>query len=379
MANLLKYFKNHENSLVTALREMVEIESPTLEPDSVNEMGTYVQSRLKALGARIELDKQQERGDNVIGRFGPDNGKKPVLLIGHMDTVLKAGTLRQRPFRVDNGKAYGPGTADMKSGLVIMLAVLEAVHDLELELARPVTLIFNSDEEMQSKFSRTVIFREAKKSEYALVFEGSDDVSTFTTQRKSSGRFTIRTYGRASHAGAALAEGVNAIEELARQVIKAQRMTDFEVGTTVNVGTISGGDRPNIVPDYAEAHLSVRAPSVAEMERIETELVALELEAILPGAKVEVEGGFHRFPFENTPANQELFRSLQSVAAKFDLEAKGRLAGGSSDANLTSGVGTPTIDGMGAVGFGAHSIDEHIILESLPVRAAIATDLIISR
>ena len=377
MADLMTYFKDRQDELVQTLREMVEIESPTHERDRVNQMGAYVRSKLEALGAVVEIDQQAERGDNVIGRFGSANGEKPALLIGHMDTVLKTGTIKERPFRIDGGLAYGPGTADMKSGLVIMLSVLQAIQDLGLQPKRPITWIFNSDEEMQSKYSRTVIFREAERSAYALVFEGTEDVGTFTTQRKSSGRFRISTKGRASHAGAALAEGISAIEELAHHILAAQRMTDFDIGTTVSVGVIAGGDKPNIVADHAYADLSVRAPTRSEMERIEGELRSLT--PVLPGATVEVTGGFHRFPFEDTPENQSLFGDLESVADEFGIAATGRLAGGSSDANLTSGVGTPTIDGMGAVGFGAHSIDEHIVLDSLPVRAAIATRLVTTR
>lgn len=377
MTDLMTYFKERQDHLVQTLREMVEIESPTHERDRVNQMGAYVRSKLEALGASVEIDPQEERGDNVIGRYRVDGDERPALLIGHMDTVLKTGTILERPFRVDGGKGYGPGTADMKSGLVIMLSVLEAIRDLGLRPKRPITWIFNSDEEMQSKFSRTVIFREAERSAYALVFEGTEDLATFTTQRKSSGRFRISTKGRASHAGAALAEGINAIEELAHHVLAVQRMTDFDVGTTVSVGVIAGGDKPNIVADHAHADLSVRAPTRAEMERIEAQLTSLK--PVLKGATVEVTGGFHRFPFEDTPENQSLFGDLRAVCERFGIAATGRLAGGSSDANLTSGVGTPTIDGMGAVGFGAHSVDEHVVLDSLPVRAAIATRLVTTR
>lgn len=374
MPEIREYFNSKSHELLHTLQEMVEIESPTTEPERVNQMGAYVQERLRELGASIEVDSQTERGDHVIGRFG-SGPEKPILLIGHLDTVCRTGTLAERPFRVTDGKAYGPGTADMKSGLVIMLAAVEAIRDLELAPARPLTLLFNSDEEMQSRYSRELILKEAERSSHALVFEGSGDEADFCTSRKASGRFTLRARGVATHSGSALADGVNAIEELAHQVLAVQKLTDFSRETLVNVGTISGGDRPNIVADWAEAVLSVRAATQQEMERIEAELRALKPH--LPGATLEIEGGFHREPFEPNQRNTELFKVLQQAAQAVGVSARATAGGGASDANLTAGAGIPTLDGLGAVGFGAHSENEHIIIDSLPLRAAIATELIL--
>lgn len=376
MSRILSYFQEREGALIDGLRQMVEIESPTLDPQRVNDMGDHVKERLRALGARVEVDKQTERGDHVIGRFGDPSLGDPVLMIGHTDTVWKAGTLEERPFRVDGNRAYGPGSADMKSGLIIMLAVLEAINDLQLPLSRPLTLIFNSDEEMQSLYSRALIEREARKSYCALAFEGTREISSFTTSRKASGRFAVRAKGKAAHAAAGLREGINAIEELARQVIKVQALTDFDSGTTINVGTIEGGDRPNIIPDWAEMVLSVRAATFREMERIEGVLRGLEPH--LAGAEIAVSGGFHRPPLEETEASRRLLERLREAAAEYGLDAKGELGGGAGDANLTSAVGCPSIDSLGALGFGAHSVDEHILIDALPVRAAVATRFITS-
>ncbi|MFA5551641.1 MAG: M20 family metallopeptidase [Trueperaceae bacterium] len=376
MTDIQRYFESAGDSLLTVLREMVEIESPTLEPDRVNKFGEYVQTKLRALGAEVELDRQTERGHNVIGRFGGSaKGERQVLMIGHMDTVFAAGTLAQRPFRIDGDRAYGPGTADMKSGLVIMLAAMEALKKLGLTPNRPVTMIFNSDEEMQSRISRPLIEREAEQSAYALVFEGSDDLSTYTNGRKASGRFKISTRGVAAHAASGLKEGVNAIEELAHQVVAAQKMTDFTVGTTVSIGTITGGERPNVVPAAAEAEFSVRAVTKEEMVRIEASLRALE--PVLPRAQLDVTGGFHRPPFEPKMVSAELAAALARAGAAVGLNMKGQLGGGGSDANLTAGVGTPSVDGLGAVGFGAHGIDEYVVISSLKARAALAAHLLL--
>lgn len=240
MSRILSYFQERKGALIDGLRQMVEIESPTLEPQRVNAMGEHVKERLRSLGASVEVDTQTERGHNVIGRFGDPAMGDPVLMIGHTDTVWKVGTLEERPFRVDGNRAFGPGAADMKSGLIIMLAVLEAINDLQLPLPRPLTLIFNSDEEMQSLYSRELIEKEARKSFCSLAFEGTRDLNAFTTSRKASGRFTVRAKGKSAHAASGLREGVNAIEELAHQVTKVQGLTDFGTGTTINVGTIAG-------------------------------------------------------------------------------------------------------------------------------------------
>ncbi len=375
MTDIQRYFDSVGDSLLNMLREMVEIETPTLEPHRVNQLGDYIRGKLRALGAEVELDNQTERGNNVLGRFPGSGDGQQVLLIGHMDTVFPAGTLAARPFRVDGDRAYGPGTADMKSGLVIMLAAMEALAHLGLKPARPVTLLFNSDEEMQSRISRPLIEREAAKSAYALVFEGTSDLAAYTNSRKASGRFTVRAGGIAAHAASGLREGVNAIEELARQIVKAQSMTDFDVGTTVSVGTMKGGERPNVVPASAEAEFSVRAVTRAEMERIEGELLGLEPE--LARAEVEVSGGFHRPPFERSAVTPELAAALARAGAAIGLDLVGQLGGGGSDANLTAGVGTPSVDGLGAVGFGAHGINEYVEIGSLKTRAALAAHLLL--
>lgn len=373
MADVQSYFAGQNGALLETLREMVEIETPTLEPERVNRLGEYVQARLRALGATVEVDEQEKRGHNVIGRFG--SGAGAVLLIGHMDTVLPSGTLAQRPFRLEGGRAYGPGTADMKSGLVIMLAAVEALQRLGRSPRRPLTLLFNSDEEMQSRYSRPLIEAEARRSAYALVFEGTHDVGKYTSSRKASGRFRLRTTGVAAHAASGLAEGVNAIEELAHHVLTVQGMTDFASGTTLSIGTIRGGERPNVVPDWAEAEASVRAVTRAEMERVEARLRSLEPR--LRGAGVSVEGGFHRAPFEERMVGEELGAALRRAGAAVGIQLAGVPGSGGSDANITAGVGTPSVDGLGCVGFGAHSVEEHIVVDSLPRRAALAAQLLL--
>lgn len=375
MSNLLAHFKSRQSEMIDLLEQMVAIESPTTEPSAVNQMGDLMQQLLRDLGASVEIDSQTERGDHVVGRFGAAGARKPILMIGHMDTVWKLGTLAERPFRIDGDLAYGPGTVDMKAGLVIMVYAMRAIKELGLELGRSLSVIFNSDEELKSWFSRELIFAEAKKSAYSLVFEGSRSTSRFTNQRKASGRYWVEAHGVASHAGAAIDKGVNAIEEIAYQIPVLQRMTDLAIGTTVNVGLIEGGARPNIVPDHAKIGMSVRAPSEEEMDRIDKEIKALQPK--MKGARLEIEGFFHRGVFAPVEGSEALFEALQEAAKGVGVTAELGLTGGASDANLTASVGTPSLDGLGAVGDGAHSLNEHIVIDSLATRAAIATDLIL--
>lgn len=365
--------------MVACLRDMVQFESPTLEPALVNKLGSWIGERLRGLGATVELDVQTERGDNIVAKINPrpqDGAEvgKPILLIGHMDTVWPRGTLAERPFRIEDDIAYGPGTIDMKSGLVIMFYIVEALNHLGAPFNRPLTLIVNSDEEMQSLYSRALIEREAKASAYALVFESASGMDRFTTSRPASGRFVVTARGESAHAGFADQLGVNAITELAHHLPRLHALTDGETGTIVNVGVVEGGTRPNVIPDKAEAVLSVRARTFEAMEAVQNELFSLK--PVLPGAEIEVSGAFHRGPFAPDEGSEQLFATVRDISSQFGIEARPRQSRGGSDANLTAALGIPSIDGLGPVGTGAHSIDEHVELSSMPLRAAIATELV---
>lgn len=370
-----KYFQEQQDAMVSMLQQLVDMDSPTDTPHLVNRVGEFIAEELRSQQATVARDEQTERGDHILADFG-DSDREPVLLIGHMDTVWPAGTAAERPFALHDSIATGPGVQDMKAGLVVMLFAVRAARELGLSYPRPLRLLFNSDEEQRSEFSRDLIMREAQRSAYALVFEGTPEVNEVTTSRKASGRFTVAAIGKASHAGAAIDEGINAIEELAWQIPILQRMTNLEIGTTVSVGVIQGGSRPNVVPAYAEMQLSVRAATTSEMERIDAEIRGLQ--PVLPGASLKISGDFHRGPYEPNEGNQALFSRLQAAALPLGLDLQGRQAGGASDANLTSSVGTPTLDGLGAVGSGAHSLDEHIQVQSLAVRANLLTRLLLS-
>jgi len=299
-----------------------------------------------------------------------------VMLLAHYDTVWPAGEVRRRPFRREGRRGYGPGAFDMKGGIVIGLFALEALA-AAAEGGTPlpgVTFLLTSDEEVGSITSRPLIERLAREHGAVLVLEPAAG-GHLKIARKGVGDFILHVRGREAHAGNDPERGVSAVEELARQVLRLHALTDPGRGTTVNVGVIRGGLRPNVVAGTAEAEIDVRVSSQAEAER----LLALfrSWQPVLPGARVVIEGGFNRPPMEPTPGNVALFERARAVGRRLGLELEGTRVGGASDGNFTSALGIPTLDGLGATGDGAHAEDEHVLLDELPVRAALVAGLLL--
>jgi glutamate carboxypeptidase len=291
-------------------------------------------------------------------------------MLCHMDTVWDVGTVAQRPVRIEAGKLYGPGAQDMKGGIVITLWAVRALHELGFFPKEPVTLLLTADEETGSLTSRSTIEVEALK--HGLVFVMEPPVSpdgSYKTARKGVGDFRVDVTGRAAHAGADHARGINALEELAHQIRTIQGFTDYERGTTFNVGQASGGTRRNVVPAEAWAEIDVRIVRASEAERVKARMQSLRPH--LPGAEVKVTGGFERPPMERTAEITALFARAQALARGIGLDLSEASTGGASDGNLTAALGVPTLDGMGVVGDGGHAIDEYAVLSSLPERAAV--------
>jgi glutamate carboxypeptidase len=287
-----------------------------------------------------------------------------------MDTVWDVGTVAQRPVRIEAGKLYGPGAQDMKGGIVITLWAVRALRELGFFPKGPVTLLLTSDEETGSLTSRSTIEAEALK--HGLVFVMEPPVSpggSYKTARKGVGDFRVDVTGRAAHAGADHTRGINALQELAHQIHTIQGFTDYERGTTFNVGQAGGGTRRNVVPAEAWAEIDVRIVRASEAVRVEAQMQGLKPH--LPGAQVKVTGGFERPPMERTAEIAALFARAQALARGMGLDLSEASTGGASDGNLTAALGVPTLDGMGVVGDGGHAIDEYAVLSSLPERAAI--------
>jgi glutamate carboxypeptidase len=294
------------------------------------------------------------------------------LVLSHFDTVWEQGRLT---YRVEDGKAYGPGILDMKGGIVQAIWAVKALKASGWKPSRPIVFLCTSDEELGSPYSRQLIEREALASEAVLVPEPTvARTGALKTSRKGTGRFTIRIKGRAAHAGNHHEEGISAIEEMARQTVYLHSLTDYSKGTTLNVGIASGGTRLNIVAEYAELHVDIRTVNLEEAERVER--LVRNLRPRLPGIALEVEGGMTRPPMVKTVHTEKLFQLAAQCGIELGIRLEQSHAGGGSDGNFASALGIPTLDGLGAVGEGPHAEYEHVVLDQLPLRAALFAKLL---
>jgi glutamate carboxypeptidase len=287
-----------------------------------------------------------------------------------MDTVWDLGAVAERPVRVEEGKLFGPGAYDMKGGITNMLWAMRALRALDLVPDRRITVLITSDEEIGSETSRPIIKAEALDHDVVFVLEPAQGpAGSYKTWRKGVGNFQVSVSGRASHAGGDHEKGINAIEELAHQILTIQGFTDYEVGTTFNVGVVEGGSRANVVPAQATAQVDVRVMSAEEAGHVEERMAGLQPQ--MPGTTVTVTGGVERPPMVRTPQIVALFERARTLAEALGIELTEAGTGGGSDGNFTAALGVPTLDGMGVVGGGAHAADEQVVISSLPERAAV--------
>jgi glutamate carboxypeptidase len=343
---------------VDLLRDLVEIESPSGE---TAEICVRLERELASLGAVVERD-----GAHLVGEV-PGAGA-PVLLLAHMDTVWPRGTLARMPWRVEDGRAYGPGVYDMKAGIVVMLAAVAQARS-----SRALRIVVTADEEIGSPEGRAVLARAAAGAAAALVVEPPGADGHLKTARKGLGRFAVRVRGRPAHASAA-ASGVNAVEELAHQILRLQAASRPERGTSYNVGVVSGGTGENVVPAEAVARVDVRVARMADRAAAERFLASLE--PVLAGAAIEVTGGWTRPPLEPSPGSDALFAAARRHGLELGLDLQETSSGGGSDGNLVGALGVPVLDGLGALGGGAHAPDEHVELASLEIRAELLARLL---
>jgi glutamate carboxypeptidase len=334
------------------LRELVEIESPTGETAEIRDR---VERELAALGFA-----STRHGEHLVAERAGDG--EPLLLLAHVDTVWPRGTLERMPWRVEDGRAYGPGAYDMKGGIVVMLDAIRRAAP-----QRALRVVVTADEEMGSPTARPVLEEAARGAAAALVVEPPGPDGHLKTARKGLGRFSIRVTGRSAHAAAAPGEGVSAIEELAHQILELHSLTDHARGTTFNVGVVSGGTSENVIAAAAEARVDVRVASLADREAAERTLA--ELRPVLRGTTIEVGGGWTRPPLERTEGAAKLFARAREHGRELGLELEERSSGGGSDGNLVAVTGVPVLDGLGAEGGGAHALDEHVVIASLETRA----------
>jgi glutamate carboxypeptidase len=376
------FLRGREAAMVGLLKRFVRCESPTDTKPAMDGFGRVVAAEWRNRRAQLQVLRQENAGNHLrvawpAGRLGPHEDPrrlKQILVLGHLDTVYEIGTIRKMRFRVSRGRAFGPGVFDMKAGLVIALFAADALVHADFLPHRRIVFLWTSDEETGSESSREWIEREARRSAAVLVLEpaqGRD--GNLKTQRKAIGTAEVVITGRAAHAGLNPEAGVNAVHELALQAARLMRLNDPRRGISVNPTIARGGTRSNVIPAEARLTIDLRAERRTDVRRIERKLKILR--PILPGARLSVHGGFSRPPLERT-ASAALFSHARQVAQQLGFSLGECLAGGGSDGNFTAALGVPTLDGLGAVGEGAHSPDEQVIVSALPQRAALLAALL---
>jgi glutamate carboxypeptidase len=356
------------------LEALVVRESPSGDVERNRRVAELLQGEMERRGATVERHHGAGFGDHLLGRVaGEASGERPLLVVGHMDTVHPAGTLERYPFRIDGDRVRGPGTYDMKAGLATALEALSLLAAAGTRPRTDVCLLVTCDEEVGSTTSRGLIESKAREARATLVIEPSAPGGKVKSRRKGVGWYDLTVRGRPAHAGIEPEAGASAVHEMARLTLELLQLADRDAGTTLNVGVTSGGTRANVVAEVARARLDVRFWTREEAERVDRALRTIACED--PRCTLEVGGGIDRLPLEQTPESDRLFEAAKREAAalNFTLERAG--TGGGSDGNLTSGVGCPTLDGLGPDGGGAHTLDEHVLLADIPRRIALLAGL----
>jgi glutamate carboxypeptidase len=372
----LRYFSEHQHRIVNMIRELVEIESPSDSKPAVDRIAAFLAQRFEALGGRTRFHRSNDFGDSLQIDFAGDASRKPVLLLGHYDTVYPLGTLANMPCKIENGRLHGPGVLDMKSGIALMF---HAIYWLQAwyhgALPRPVTVFLVSDEEVGSHSSRKITEALAKESAGVLVLEPAAGLrGAVKTARKGVGEYTLRVKGVAAHAGLDPGKGHSAILELSRQIAVIAKLNNLRQGVSVNPGVIQGGTRTNVVAAEASVGIDVRIKQAKQAAGINQKL--LSLKPFDKHCKLEMTGKINRLPMERTPGVEALYKKAQQIASHVKWNLEEASVGGGSDGNFTAGMGIPTLDGLGGVGDGAHAIHEFVVISELPRRALLLAGMI---
>jgi glutamate carboxypeptidase len=369
---LAAYCRDREPWLLETIETLVGLESPTDDKPAVDRCGVELTRRLTQLGGHVRAITTSAAGNHLRAEFG--SGARQVLLLGHFDTVWPVGQLERMPLVRVGDQLRGPGVLDMKAGIALAMLATGAVVELDAMDGLRIVMLWTADEETGSGTSRALVETEAQRSEAVFVLEPALPGGVLKTRRKGCGQFEIVVRGEAAHAGVDPTKGVSAIRELARQIIAIEALQDLPRGVSVNVGVIHGGTRPNVVAPEARAVVDVRAPSQADASRVAAAFRALTPN--IPGARLEIRGGFERPPMERTRGVASLYALAERVGADLGQSIAEGATGGGSDGNFCAALGIPTLDGLGAVGDGAHALGEHVLIPSLVPRAALIAGLL---
>ena len=372
LSDVLALCSARRDWLVDTTMVLAGLESPTPDKSAVDRCGAELAARLEALGATVETLPSSTTGDHVRATFGA--GQTQLLLLGHFDTVWPAGQIARMPIRQEAGRLYGPGVFDMKAGIAIGMLAVSVLDELRRRLSRRVVMLLTADEEQGSGSSRAIVEEEARRSDAVCVLEPALPGGAVKTCRKGVGEFELSIRGVSAHAGLDPEKGASAISELAAQITALEALGEPDRGISINVGLVEGGSRPNVVAERARAVVDVRVETAADAHRIREAIFALRPVGL--GTAVTVSGDFSRPPLERTDAVVRLYHMARGVAARLGRNLQEGRAGGGSDGNLTAALGVPTLDGLGAIGDGAHALHEHVEIDQLPWRAALVAGLI---
>lgn len=377
MKEQLDFFTDAKSNFLEMLQELVNVDCGSSNVDGVNVVADKVISYFEALGNQYCVTTiAGNRGEKHLLIKRPGNVPGKIVMIGHMDTVFPVGTAEKRPFRVEGSKAYGPGVADMKGGILSLFFVVKALDKFDGGDVMDIEIVINSDEEISSVFSRKIIEESAKNASYALVFEPGRPSGAVVTSRKGIGKYFFEVKGKAAHAGSYHKDGANAIVELAHKTIELAGLTDYERGLTVNSGLFKGGISRNTVPDHAEMALDVRFQAVDDGEELDKKIREIAQREFVEGTVTSLDGGIARPPMERTEGNVKLYNMVREIGKEIGEQIGEVYAGGGSDGNFTSALGIPTIDGLGPTGAGFHTDNEYLNLDSVIPRMLVAYGLI---
>lgn len=373
MSDLLQHFTAQQNVMVNLLTELVNHESFTQDKEQVDSLGDFMEGQFNALGAEvIERHPQTEVGDIVLAKWNPNAPGKPILFLVHIDTVWPTGTLAERPVRIEaDGRLYGPGAIDMKGGITIALTALRGLRETGQFPQRPIYLLMTTDEEVGSKYSEDIIKETAQDCGLVLVMEPATKEGALKTWRKGIATYTLSIKGRPSHAGNAPEQGVNSVIEFAQQALAINQLNDLKNGTSVSVTMVNGGSAGNVIPERTEAYIDTRTTTVQTFNELDESLH--KLHPFIPGAVVNIRKNHYRPPMER---RGEVFEQARAIGERYGLTVREDGSGGGSDGNFTAAMGIPTLDGLGPQGDGLHALHEHVVISSLPQRAALIAGIL---
>ena len=378
MNSLSDHFAARQHELLALTCALVEAESPSGDKDGSSAVVSLLANAAGSITAvnSVERITSEQFGEHLRIKAFTDNNSPPIVILGHTDTVHPRGAIKERPWRAEGNRIYGPGVFDMKANCALALEVLLACEATESRPKSPITILLTCDEETGSPSGRGLVEAESKNARAVLVLEPPASGGRAKTARKGTGMFTVEVHGRAAHAGLDPEKGVSAVLELARQTVRLSELNDPATGTTVTVTVVRGGTHSNVVPAEARAEIDLRFTSASEGLRVESAM--RQLKPFDSRAQLVISGGINRPPLERTEGVAALYEHARTIGALLDFDLGEASVGGASDGNFVGALGVPVLDGLGIEGDGAHAAHEHIVVDDIPLRGALLAGLIAS-